>query len=483
MLIDLRFAYLTAIRAGLEYLASQGEAAPRLRRRSGWPMIGTALNGMPDFQFASLGSETGPLDYSSVFESPLLGAMLGQTTSGRSLPWFTAFRDACLENADVRTYFVGDEPDARQESSLFSILTSGILGGVLDAYIHSKGDFGFDEELAVRFFELWTRPVFEDRLPCRTVVPISFVTFEFDELELDDGVRISRIDARDHVARLTRPFGTFLSLTDNERAASLASHALYSEGWSIPRQKNILLLKAALSEQSEDQADFIGTFFASLRACFPHPLGYAQVLVEPIGWATRFEYTLQEFGVYSCGEYRQAVLGARSTAGDLPVCRTPDLDQLGAAFRELRASNQRGLKLASSRLNRAALRDHPDDALVDACIVLEALLSDGSTQEITHKLSMRLALVASRAIPSKAPGEIFREAKDIYSARSKLVHGARKGARDSASEEDAASLRTAAELSFEYARTCLLSLLVNPEFRDPVRLDEFLLQSVRQREA
>jgi hypothetical protein len=77
------------------------------------------------------------------------------------------------------------------------------------------------------------------------------------------------------------------------------------------------------------------------------------------------------------------------------------------------------------------MRDEQEDPILDATIGLEVLLSDGNTQEVTHKLALRLAALSTLVPGCKhQAAAIFRNVKKtIYPFRSAAVHGNEEKAR------------------------------------------------------
>src|SRR5260370_42543411 len=90
----------------------------------------------------------------------------------------------------------------------------------------------------------------------------------------------------------------------------------------------------------------------------------------------------------------------------------------------------RRLELVIKRLNSCYMREEQEDAILDATIGLEILLSDGDTQEVTHKLALRLAAL-STLVPGceQQAATVFRNVKKaIYAFRSAVVPGNEKKA-------------------------------------------------------
>lgn len=107
--------------------------------------------------------------------------------------------------------------------------------------------------------------------------------------------------------------------------------------------------------------------------------------------------------------------------------------------------NREAIEGMMRRFSFATDRHRVDDALVDLVIGIEMPLGD--QQELTFKVSMRLAAMIGRG-EERAP--IFRRMQQIYSVRSKVVHG------DSPKHEHVA---TAALDARSYLRSLILAMI------------------------
>ena len=123
------------------------------------------------------------------------------------------------------------------------------------------------------------------------------------------------------------------------------------------------------------------------------------------------------------------------------------------------------------------MREDQEDAILDATIGLEILLSDGETQEVTHKLALRLAAL-STLVPGfehQAP-TIFRNVKKtIYPYRSAVVHGHEKKASQTRAMRTDRGEVGAVKLAMAYLGMALRAVAARPEFLDPAVIDNDLL--------
>lgn len=74
-----------------------------------------------------------------------------------------------------------------------------------------------------------------------------------------------------------------------------------------------------------------------------------------------------------------------------------------------------------TRLSLANRRVSAGDKAIDGSICLEALLSGRSRGELTHKLSVRVALLLGRSLDERR--QIAKKVRDFYALRSNVVHG------------------------------------------------------------
>jgi hypothetical protein len=89
-----------------------------------------------------------------------------------------------------------------------------------------------------------------------------------------------------------------------------------------------------------------------------------------------------------------------------------------------------------ARLNLARRRVAPGDKAIDGSVCLEALLSGRSRGELTHKVSVRTALLLGRTLLERQ--EIAEKVRKFYGLRSDVVHGG-------ASKKEAANREIAEE--------------------------------------
>jgi Apea-like HEPN len=116
------------------------------------------------------------------------------------------------------------------------------------------------------------------------------------------------------------------------------------------------------------------------------------------------------------------------------------------------------------------------DAILDGTIGLELLLGDDQNQSLAYKLRLRAAaLTLLQTNPTYPTAEVASKVKRLYDARSAIVHGRRKKRSKKASEPMDTSNVEERQVASDLLRFVLNVLLTNPEYQDPVKIDEALL--------
>lgn len=99
-----------------------------------------------------------------------------------------------------------------------------------------------------------------------------------------------------------------------------------------------------------------------------------------------------------------------------------DEKQISELLRRMRASRiDRSLALALRRFSSAYSRYEDEDSLIDLWIAFEALLLSDDNSELKYRVSLRIAALAGTGPDDREA--VFKQAKDSYNDRSRVVHG------------------------------------------------------------
>lgn len=272
----------------------------------------------------------------------------------------------------------------------------------------------------------------------------------------------------------------------SEAVLQQASHALILKNYELPNTRD----RWARHDAETFPLDTIDAFFAALRIITSIETGYAQLLVVPSGWARQCTATLTALEGVTTKRYPPNLYPVHPFYGNqFPYLSDSDFASVRSLFQMITAVEESGsksgerLKLAIKRLNSCFLRENEEDAILDATIGLEILLSDGETQEVTHKLALRLAALSS-LIP-KYDGQaqdVFRNVKNsIYAYRSAVVHGDQRRSRKKREIKlDAGGPILAVKIATEYLGLAVQATALNPDLLEPANIDERLLLRARQ---
>jgi hypothetical protein len=210
--------------------------------------------------------------------------------------------------------------------------------------------------------------------------------------------------------------------------------------------------------------------------------------MRPIGWVHEYVADLPLVEGTSVREYKLplSAFWRAYTAPDSdelkpaplsPLLTIETSEKTGRTFTQLLSLNNDRVALASKRLNFCMLRIKEEDAILDAIIAMEAILSDESTTEVIHKLASRMAALTQLAgANNMQPVEVFHEVKKIYDYRSGVVHGNKKKVEKNRelTRHSGSKIRSL-QAAIEYLRLALTILIDNPEYLSATKIDEELL--------
>jgi len=175
-------------------------------------------------------------------------------------------------------------------------------------------------------------------------------------------------------------------------------------------------------------------------------------------------------------EYYPPFFKQRDCNEEVPSISSGEADAIRDSFdnlqRTLATKHGGKVRLAMHRLNLSSLRTTDEDGVIDSMIAMEALLSDG-TQEMTHKVAMRLAALYKIAYSSGAE-PVFKELKDVYRFRSAIVHGGTNPQKYREIDRDGVKI-AAVDAAVEHLRNAFAVLLKHPSLLDPKKIDAYLL--------
>jgi hypothetical protein len=459
---------LNALQEGLSAIKEACGSGSYIGSYYDFPSLSFRKNGLPDF---SSSISNGPIDYRNCFYS--YGG--NPKVDEKKLSSFYKLVSFVRANPQLHDRFTVEGAPAVGAGIELSIDEINITSGIKDCinrYIHKHKTSDFQEENGISAITPTLAYIFNRNLDIEICIPILFLAFPFDEYKIADGVYVERISDRLHLARFgVESFNT----SAHKLVKSSATHALVLKGWHVPNTRRMWDFNI-LSQPRAYPLSIIDNFFGALRIATPVHTGYAQVYSVAKGWSAHVKADLPCVEGATLRSYPGFFEDYYWNAEVVPSVSLEQMDLIAALYNDISSAKENSIHLSIKRLNQCLVRDSEEDAVLDATIALEALLSDDGNQEMTHKLSMRIgALSRLDKSSAKTPCQAFSDVKKIYAYRSAIVHGSKNLESKRVIRVDEENVINTHVLAVTYLRMMLKVLLGNPEFRDPKKVDEKLL--------
>lgn len=119
-----------------------------------------------------------------------------------------------------------------------------------------------------------------------------------------------------------------------------------------------------------------------------------------------------------------STLADNITFGEICHISEGEVKELQSIFRKLQKTDHPQFRIALNRLSYGLEKARDEDRLIDYMIGLEALYLPGASGELTKQLSLRVAFMLENSGVNRKECFIFMN--EMYSLRSKIVHGDKK---------------------------------------------------------
>lgn len=458
---------LEAVKDGLSAVKKAKESGKYIGSYHNYPALSYRENGLPNLSMSYSG---GPTEYRQCYGS-FVGAPV---VNEREIISFQKLIDFVRSHPSLHYRFSLEmsTPPSGVDIKIDEILITSGIKDAIERYIHEFNTFEYDERNAIEAVMPTLKYIFDKTLNIEIHVPILFLNFHFDECEVSDGVFIKRIEDKEHLARHgIKSYNT----SAHEQVTSSATHALVLKGWSIPNQERMWHFNT-LHELRAYPLEAIDQFFSALRISSDVATGYSQIYSKSVDWGTNYTANLPCLQGSTTRAYPSLFENYYWNMDEVPIITNSIMGAIKKTYSSIISATENSINLSIKRLNRCVVRDSEEDSVLDATIALEALLSDDGTQEMTHKLALRVgALSKLDNVLNKKPEQAFREIKSIYSYRSAIVHGSRNLDKKRVVRIDNENEISAHRLSVEYLKMVLRVLLEHPTYRDPKAIDVDLL--------
>lgn len=468
---DYKRLFLAALEEGLRSAKSSKESGKYIGNYYNFPQLSFRKNGLPSLS-SSIGG--GPVDYNGCFHTfggkPLVNE--------DDLENFNSLVEFVRSNSQLRKRFCIAEDLASIEGLNIEVDKIQILSAVkncINRYFYKFNSFEYEQKFAEDVANQALAYIFDENLNIEICIPILFLSFGFEEHEITSSASIRRISAEQHLARYDiKSYNT----SAHEKVIHSATHAFVLKGWHVPNTKRMWDFNV-LSSVRAYPLDMIDKFFGAVRICTKSKTGYGQIYSVSCGWESRGLTSLPCVMGATLRAYPSEFEDYYWNIEAVPYLSEEQISQITEVFKQLSDARENSISLSLKRLNRCLVRDEEEDAVLDATIALEALLSDDGNQEMTHKLAMRVgALAALDKSFERNPVQAFNDIKSIYGYRSAIVHGSKSLEKRRTIKINDSTHKPAYEISVDYVRLVMKVLLGNPRFRDPKVIDQELLLGV-----
>lgn len=353
-----------------------------------------------------------------------------------------------------------------------------IISGIVERYLYSINASqnipdDLDDKLKPFVKEKILRYI-NPRLSIDIYIPICLATFEDDNINLSEQVKITRIP--DDIQK-SRQQACLYETNNEDWLASCATHMIVLHNYHFNNDEFISINKATRNYHAYPLVN-IDEIMAIIRVVTGYTIGYEQILTRPLNWIDDFCADLTPlYGAKSHFVNAKEIdkMWMHLSVSKISSEQVFEIQKLYATVLSSKADKAKGgLTFALRRLNRCMLRDEDDDMAIDATIGLETLLSGGNKSEITYTISNRISVVFAHERNEHYTPKNCREImKKIYNYRSKVVHG------DTIKEKDKYHKINDSEVEIEkiavdFLRYTILFVLHNTEYLDAKKFDEFI---------
>lgn len=367
--------------------------------------------------------------------------------------------------------FLRNDPlfSKRFEQKDFDFALAQILESCLDR-AYSVGGETLSEDDMKRLLRPVIFALWREHLPVSIMVPFPMVSFEPKSFRLDDTSFIARLPKRVQLARycvLDQGSGVVSA------AAGAATHAFVSKDWSL-ENLGPTNTRTNLSERSEHVDATIDRVLGSIHLCSTAQTGYAQVLFIPKGWVYEYQPEFMPLYGYSVRRYPNHFDRNYWRVGETSHLTKAECQQVSETYKLLGQHNENKIRFALRRLNSCAVRDDDMDAVLDAVIGLELLLSKDENDAINYKLRIRAASLA-KLTKNYDPAQVFESMGKVYSARSAIAHGSSKVLSKKTLSHEVRPWSGERTMAFDLLKFVLQTQLNNPKYLDPMKIDQDLV--------
>jgi len=445
----------------------------------------TGLPRLNSGRFSAFGSS--PKRYSSLFPyggdvPPSLLVPFKKAVAEENSETFATLISWVKENEPLLKYFsLPFEPEHEVQKKLTpEYMIKSTLGEFLayaiEQSFYREGISAANAATAKRYIAPYAAAILQPYLEYSTITPILGLRFAINHTPISETTYLMKMSPAFHKAR-TR-IRDYSGNTD-ETTIHLATHAFVTNNHKLANN-NLVWTRLKLNLAAENDLEQIDSFFGAIRLVSPVSTGYAQILhlIRKAKIASHAD--LQALHGTVVRKYPAKLSKLRYSSEKPPSLNNGQIDEVKKLFVAIRVERHNKVKLALRRLNSSLIRDNDDDALLDAVIGFELLLSDNKSEAISYKLRMRAAALSKVSNGAFSARDMKENVIQVYNARSKLVHGsdsvdASKKIEFNVAEPEASKQTMEAQ---QILRRVAKVLIENSTYLDVTKLDDELMLGI-----
>ena len=383
-----------------------------------------------------------------------------------TLDGFDEFLTMLQANPNAQSRFT-DEANYLQSAIV------SFVGNIANRYFYvannSSGD-NIDRNLVRELILKQFIRLFYEKLNVNICVPICFIEFDSDTIDITDSISIRKMSEDFQMSRFN---ACHFESTPESNIVQCANYMVHMSNYHI-NNEDIDAVQNSVKNSWSYPVDVIDDLFAAIRIASGIKTGYGQLLIEPDSWADKWTGDLLPLYGANIVAFNRNEVKVKFLCYHISKIENSVISLINTIFNEIRNKRELIKKkqdpfsrvfVAIQRLNRCMLREADDDTALDAIIGIEALLSGGTQGEITYTISNRMSVVASRIQECPYSASDARKAmKKIYGLRSDIVHG-----RDTDKNSTIVingTERSTKEIAIDFLRFCLLFIIQNQKYLD-----------------
>lgn len=369
------------------------------------------------------------------------------------------------------SYFkLATAPDSKFDYFRFNC--ENLIVSLLERYYQQFGQ-EFSSENLVNLMEPMDRYFNTDTVYFDIGIPLLFIQFDVDYMDLDSNIALRRISDGAQRARYSI-VGYSPSIVSSVYMA--ATHELVLKNYHYDRPR--LWFEGPFSQPQIYPADPIRKFVSIINMLTQYRTGYAQCLIYPHGWADHYHMDLMVLKGASLRAYPSYFDNYYWNNTEYPSVGKEELNAIQRLFSPAMNCGENKLDLALKRLYKSLMREEEEDVIIDLIVGLEMLLGDKDKGEITHKLALRIAaLLGKESSGAFHATQVFANVKKIYAYRSTIVHGSHKVSKNREIKLEDEKVIPSVDLARNYLSEVLKILIQNPKYLDPAQIDQLLLDN------